>query len=101
MYYFSIPVCIKVLEKTLSGIIYRRSKKLRNTILIQIVEHSRRLQKRGIPASSLQLIPGDISPETEAAGSTGVFGSDSSCPTNIYLLITFQIRFMLHADGTA
>ena len=43
-------------------------------------EHSRHLEKWGIPASTLQLTYGDVSPYTEAAGSTGVVDSDSSCP---------------------
>ncbi len=44
------------------------------------IEHSRHLEKLEIPASTLQLAYGDVSPYTEAAGSTGVVDSDSSCP---------------------
>ncbi|MBR5996376.1 MAG: hypothetical protein IK026_07380, partial [Eubacteriaceae bacterium] len=44
------------------------------------IEHSRHLEKCGIPASTLQLTYGDVSPYTVAAGSTGVMDSDSSCP---------------------
>ncbi len=46
----------------------------------RFVEHSRHLEKCRIPASTLQLMYGDVSPYTEAAGSTGVADSDSSCP---------------------
>ena len=43
-------------------------------------ERSHRLKKRGIPVSTLRLVPGDASPGTAAAGSAGVMDSDSSCP---------------------
>jgi hypothetical protein len=73
--------------------------------ILSFFEHSHHLQKWGIPASSLQLISGDISPETEAAGSTGVSGSDSSCPTFIIVLIDLgakrSFRLMPHSAGTA
>ncbi|MBR5996165.1 MAG: hypothetical protein IK026_06280, partial [Eubacteriaceae bacterium] len=55
-------------------------------------EHSRHLEKWGIPASTLQLTYGDVSPYTEAAGSTGVVDSDSSCPIVMVCCITCLCR---------